>query len=109
MRFTVEGDSQHCTVGENAAFMLLLVHVVPFTILQGSMLAVLFLLCTCSDSYCPLQSLLQFAEILRFTPVNGASGRPVRLMRYLGADTLSSRLWPYTSFLQLVLVLYYPF
>ena len=56
MRFTVGGDAEHYTVGANAAFLLLLVHVLSFTILLRSMLALFFLLCTCSDNYCPLQS-----------------------------------------------------
>ena len=57
MQFTVGGDAEHYTVGANAAVLLLLVHVLPFTILVGSMLEICFLLCTCSDSYyCPLRS-----------------------------------------------------
>ena len=43
MRFTVGGDAEHYTFGANAAFLLLLVHVLPFTMLVGSMLAFLFL------------------------------------------------------------------
>ena len=39
MRFTVGGDAEHyTTVGANAAFLLLLVHVLPFTIMLGSTL-----------------------------------------------------------------------
>ena len=49
MRVAVGGDAKHYTVGANDAFLLLLVHVLPFTILLGSMLAVCFLLCTISD------------------------------------------------------------
>ena len=56
MRLTVGGDAEHYTSGANAAFPLLLVHVLPFTILLASMLAFFFPLCTSSDSYCPLQS-----------------------------------------------------
>ena len=57
IRFTVGGDAEHyTTVGANAAFLLLLVHVLTFTIMLGSMLDFVFLLCTCSDSDCPLQS-----------------------------------------------------
>ena len=55
MRFAVGGDAEHSTFGANAAFLLLLVHVLPFTMLLGSMLAICFL-CTYSDSYCLLQS-----------------------------------------------------
>ena len=44
MRFTVGGDAQHYTVGANAAFLLLLVHVLPFTTLLGSTLAIFRLL-----------------------------------------------------------------
>ena len=73
MRFTVGGDAEHYTVGANAAFLLLLVHVLPFTILLGSMLGFCFLLCTCLDSYCPLQR-VYFAEILRLTAFSSASG-----------------------------------
>ena len=40
MRFTVGGDARHyTTVGANAAFLLLLAHVLSFTIMLGSMLA----------------------------------------------------------------------
>ena len=39
MRFTVIGDAEHSTtVGANAAFLLLLVHVLPLTIMLGSTL-----------------------------------------------------------------------
>ena len=51
MPFAVGGDAEHYTVGANAAVLLLLIHVLPSTILLGSMLANRFLLCTCSDSY----------------------------------------------------------
>ena len=42
MRFTVSEDAEHYTFGANAAFLLLLVHVLPFTMLPGSMLAFFF-------------------------------------------------------------------
>ena len=42
MRFTVGGDAEHYTFGANATFLLLLVHVLPFTMLLGSMLAFFF-------------------------------------------------------------------
>ena len=42
MRFTVAGDAEHYTFGANAAFLLLLVHRLPFTMLLGSMLAFFF-------------------------------------------------------------------
>ena len=42
MRFTVGGDAEHYTFGANASFLLLLVHVLPFTMLPGSMLAFYF-------------------------------------------------------------------
>ena len=42
MRFTVGGDAGHYTFGANAAFLLLLVHVLLFTMLLGSMLAIFF-------------------------------------------------------------------
>ena len=55
------------------------------------------------------ERLLQFAEILRFTAVIVQEGiRPFDAVP-LGANSLSIRLWTYTPFLQLVLVLYYPF
>ena len=39
MRFTVGGAAEHyTTVGGNAAFLLLLVHVLPFTVMLGSTL-----------------------------------------------------------------------
>ena len=40
MLFTGGGDVEHYTVGANAAFLLLLVHVLTFTILLGLMLAI---------------------------------------------------------------------
>ena len=55
MRFTGGGDAENYTFGTNAASLVLLVHVLPFTMLLGSMLA-FFFLCTCSDNCCPLQS-----------------------------------------------------
>ena len=42
MQFTVGGDAGHYTLGTNTAFLLLLVHTLPFTLLLGSMLAFLF-------------------------------------------------------------------
>ena len=42
MRYTVGREAEHYTVGAKAAFLLLLVHVLPFTILLGSMLAIVF-------------------------------------------------------------------
>ena len=42
--FTVGGDAEHyTTVGANAAFLLLLVHVLPFTIMLGSTMDFFFL------------------------------------------------------------------
>ena len=75
MRFTVGGDAEHYTVGANAAFLLLLVHVLPFTILLGSILAMLFSSLHMFGQLLPVtERLLQFAEILRFTALNSASG-----------------------------------
>ena len=65
MRFIVSGDAEHYTVGANSAFLLLLVHVLPFTILLGSTLAFLFLLRKCLDSYCPLQSVYYISRRYR--------------------------------------------
>ena len=42
MRSTVGGDAEHYTFGANAAFLLLLVHVLSFTMLLGSMLFFFF-------------------------------------------------------------------
>ena len=53
--------------------------------------------------------LLQFAEMLRFTAVIVQEGISPLDAVPLGANSLSIRLWAYTPFLQLVLVLYYPF
>ena len=39
MRFTVGGDAKHYTPGTSAAILQLLVHVLPFMMLLGSMLA----------------------------------------------------------------------
>ena len=79
MRFTVGGDAEHCAFGANAAFLLLLVHVLPFTMLLGSMLAFFFSLHMFGQLIMPVtERSLQFAEILRFTAFNSASGdRPV--------------------------------
>ena len=41
MRSTVGGDAEHYAFVANAAFLLLLIHVPPFTMLLGSMLAFL--------------------------------------------------------------------
>ena len=57
MRLTVGGDAEnYTTVGANAAFLLLLVHVLRFTIMLGSTLAFFFSSLHMLDSYCPLQS-----------------------------------------------------
>ena len=74
MRFTVGGDAGHYTVGANAAFLLLLVHVLPFTILLGSMLAFFSSLHMFGQLLPVTERLLHFAEILRFTAFNCASG-----------------------------------
>ena len=46
MRFSFGGDAEHCnyTSGANAAFLLLFVHVLPFTMPPGSKLAFVFYL-----------------------------------------------------------------
>ena len=56
MRFTVGGDAKHYTPGTSAAILQLLVHVLPFMMLLGSMLALNLFRYTCSDSCNPLQS-----------------------------------------------------
>ena len=109
MRFTVGVDAEHYTFGANAAFLLLLVHVLPFTMLLGSMLA-FFFLCTCSDSYCcPLQSVCYSSR--RYCALH-------LLILQVGISPLDAILggkqpfyWlrAYTTFLQLVLALCYPF
>ena len=55
MRFTVGGDARHYTFGAYAAFLLLLVHVLPFTMLLRVYAVIFVFLCTCSDSYCPTE------------------------------------------------------
>ena len=66
-------DAEHYTFGANAAFLLLLVHVLPFTMLLGSMLA--FLSLHMFGQLLPVtERLLQLAEILCFTAFNSASG-----------------------------------
>ena len=42
MRFIVGGDAEHYTLGANRAFLLLLVHALPVTMLLRSMLAIFF-------------------------------------------------------------------
>ena len=42
MRFTVGGDAKHYTPGTSAAILQLLVHVLPFILLIGSMQAFIF-------------------------------------------------------------------
>ena len=108
MRFTVGGDAEHYTVGANAAFLPLLVQVLPFTILLGSMLAKTSL--HMFGQILPVtERLQQLTEILRFTAVIVQVG----ISRFdaipLGANSLSIRLWAYTPFLPLVLIFYYPF
>ena len=66
--------AKHCTLGTNAAFLLLLVHVPPFTMLLGSMLAFFFSLHMFGQLLPVTERLLQFAEILRFTAINSAGG-----------------------------------
>ena len=109
MRFTVGGDAEHYTVGVNAAFLLLLAHVLPFTILLGATLAFFFSSLYVFGQLLPVtERLLQFAEIARFTALNSAVGITPFDEVPLGANILSIRLWAYTYFLQLVLVLHYP-
>ena len=74
MRFTVAGDAEHYTFDANAAFLLPLVHVLPFTMLLGSMLAFSFSLHMFGQLLPVTERLLQLAEILRFTAFNSASG-----------------------------------
>ena len=74
MRFTVGGDAAHYTVGANAALLLLLVHVLPFTILLGSMLAKKNRLHMFGQLLPVAERILQFAEIRCFTAFNSASG-----------------------------------
>ena len=84
MRFTAGGDAEHYTVGANAAFLLLLVHVLPFTILLGSMLAFFFSLSM--FNYCPLQSTLIRGDTALFSFKYCLWGS-ARLMRYLWGQT----------------------
>ena len=74
MRFTVAEETEHYTVGGNAAFLLLLVHVLPFTTLLESMLENFFPLHLFGQLLPVTERLLPFAEILRFTAFNSASG-----------------------------------
>ena len=75
MQFTVGGDAKHYTIGANAAFRLLLVDVLPFTILLGSILAFIFSFLHMFGQLLPVTKLfLQFAAILRFTAFKNASG-----------------------------------
>ena len=112
MRFTVGGDAKHYTVGANAAFLLLLLHVLPFTILLVSTLEFFFLLllCTCSDSYCPLQSVYYSSRRYRASQLLIVQWGSARLMRYLWGQTaflfdcrrthrFYSWCWYYTTYL----------
>ena len=103
MRFTVGGDAEHhTTVEANAAFLLLLVHVLPFTIMLRSTLGFFFFFLfsaharTATARYRSLTT--QFAEILRSTAFNSA----VEIIPFdavpLGANSLSIRLWACTFF-----------
>ena len=74
MPFTVGGDAEHYTFGANAAFLPLLVHVLPCTIQLGSMLAKTISLHMFGQLLPVTERLLQFAEMLRFTALNSASG-----------------------------------
>ena len=74
MRLTVGEDGEHYSIGENAAFLLLLLHVLPFTMLLGSMLAFFLSLHMFGQLLPVTERLLQFAEILRFTAFNSATG-----------------------------------
>ena len=75
MLFTVGGDAKHYTVGANAGFLLLLVHVLLLTILLRSMPALFSSFLHMFGQLLPVtERLLQFAEILRFTAFNSASG-----------------------------------
>ena len=67
------GDAGHFTFGGNAAFRLRLVHVLPFHLLLGSMLA-FFPLHMFGQILPVTVRLLQFAEILHFTTFYCASG-----------------------------------
>ena len=111
MRFTVGGDAEHyTTVGANAAFLLLLVHVLRFTIMLGSTLGFF------SSSLHMLGQLLPATERLLHSSrrycASTAFNSAVEISPFdavpLGANSLSIRLWAYTSFLQLVLTLHYP-
>ena len=55
------------------------------------------------------ERLQQFEEILRYTAVTVREGISPFDVVPLGANSHSIRLWAYKSFLQLVLVLCYPF
>ena len=85
MRFTVGGDAEHyTTVGANAALLLLLVHVLPFTIMLGSTLEFF------SSSLNMFGQLLPDAERLLHSsrrycasPFLTVQWRSARLMRYL--------------------------
>ena len=74
MRFTVGGDAEHYTFGANAPVLLLLVHMLPFMMLLGSMLAFFFSQHMFGQLLPVTELLLQFAKILRFTAFNNASG-----------------------------------
>ena len=75
MLFSVGGDAKHYTIGANADFLLLLGHVLPLTILLGSTPAFFFSSLHMFGQLLPItERLLQFAEILRFTALNSASG-----------------------------------
>ena len=110
MPFTVGGDAEHyTTVGANAAFLLLLVHVLPFTIMLGSTLDFFSSsLHMFGQQLTVTERLLQFVEILRCTAFNSAVEISPFDAVSLGANSLSIRLWAYTYFLQLLLALHYP-
>ena len=73
MRFTFGGDAEHYTSGANAAFLLLLVHVLPLTMMPGYMLALYIYLHMFGQLLPATERLLQFAEILCLTGFNSAS------------------------------------
>ena len=110
MRFTVGGDAEHYTVGASAAVLLLLIIVLPFTTLLGSTLAFFF--------FFPAHVRTATARYRALTTVRGdtallaAFNSAVEISPFdvvpLGANSLSTQLWAYTSFLQLALVLHYP-
>ena len=106
--FMLGGDAGHLSFGADAAVRLLLLHVLPFHLLLKSMPAFFFSAHSRTDTACYSAFTTDRGDTALYSFLWCKWGS-ARLMGYLGATSLSVRLRAYTPFLQLVLVLYYPF